>query len=255
LAILHPADASSPFFENNISQSGDTIPVNLQRHFLEVGRSLGKDNVSAEYHPYRELRHSWCCAGGNLEFKVSDYLEGSPDAVLESLAWYLQCMALRKKCPEGKADRYLKYALSSELWVRNKDLYISRARSLSLDPRGEVRNLDTIFQYVNSFYFGNRLPYPSLAWSTESPRTRLGFYFAPLNLLAVNRVLDSERVPRYVLEFVVYHELLHHVNAGGSLTARRVHHTRSFREQEMAFSHYEDAERWLRKLVRERRSR
>jgi len=229
--------------------------VNLQRHFSEVCRSLGKDAVSARFHPYAELKHTWCSAGGHIEFKVSDYLEGSPNEVVESMAWYLLCRAFRRKCPEGKADRYLVYAHSSELWARNKDMYISRARSLSFDPRGEVRDLDTVFRYVNSFYFQGELPYPTLAWSAESPRTRLGFYFSPLNLLAANRVLDSERVPRYVLEFVVYHELLHHVNAGGRSPRRRVHHTKSFREQEMAFSHYEDAERWLRKLVRECRSR
>ena len=241
--------------ENHIRRSGHIMFVNLQRHFSEVCRSLGKDAVSARFHPYAELKHTWCSAEGHIEFKVSDYLEGSLNEVLESMAWYLLCRAFRRRCPEGKADRYLAYARSSELWARNKDRYLSRARSLSFDPRGEVRDLDTVFRYVNSFYFQGELPYPTLAWSAESPRARLGFYFAPLNLLAANRVLDSERVPRYVLEFVVYHELLHHVNAGGRPARKRVHHTKSFREQEMAFSHYEDAERWLRKLVRERRSR
>jgi hypothetical protein len=220
---------------------------------LEACRTIGKDDVYASFHPYSELKHSWSSAGSRIEFKVSDYLEDSPDDVLESMAWYLVCRAFRRTCPDGKADRYLAYALSSELWARNRDLYMSRARSLSFNPRGEVRDLDTVFRYVNSFYFKGGVPYPTLAWSSESPRTRLGFYFAPLNLLVANRVLDSERVPRYVLEFVVYHELLHHVNGRGSSPRKRVHHTKSFREQEMRFTHYEDAERWLRKLVRERR--
>ncbi len=231
------------------------MSVSLQRHFSEVCRSLGKEAVAARFHPYTELKHTWCTSGGRIEFKVSDYLDGSPDDVLESMAWYLLSRAFRRKCPEGKADRYLAYAFSSDLWARNKAMYLSRARSLSFVPQGAVRDLDTVFRYVNSFYFQGGLQYPTLAWSTESPGTRLGFYFAPLNLLAANRVLDSERVPRYVLEFVVYHELLHHINAAGRSPKKRVHHTKSFREQEMAFSHYEDAERWLRKLVRECRNR
>lgn len=246
---------SLAFFVNHIRRPSHTMSVNLQRHFSEVCRSLGKEDVSARFHPYTELKHSWCSVGDQLEFKVSDYLDGSPDDVLESMAWYLLCRAFRRKCPEGMSDRYLAYAFSPELWIRNKDLYLSRARSLSFESRGEVRDLDTVFRYVNSFYFKGELPYPTLAWSSESPRTRLGFYFAQLNLLVANRVLDSERVPRYVLEFVVYHELLHHIDAGGSSPRKRVHHTRSFKEQEMAFSHYEDAEQWLRRLVRECRSR
>lgn len=210
--------------------------------------------MSARFHPYAELKHTWCSSGGCVEFKVSDYLEHSPDEVLESMAWYLVSRAFRRRCPDGKDGPYLAYALSPELWRRNKDLYLSRARSLSFDPKGEVRDLDAVFRYVNSFYFQGRLPYPTLAWSTESPRTRLGFYFSQLNLLAANKVLDSERVPRYVLEFVMYHELLHHVD-GGRTARKRVHHSMSFREREKAFSQYEDAERWLRKLVRESRRR
>lgn len=209
----------------------------------------------ARFHPYAELKHTWRSRGGRLEFKVSDYVDGSPDEVLESMAWYLLCNALDKSCPREKASSYLSYSLSPALWIRNRDLYMSRAKNLSTDPRGKVRDLDAVFNYVNSFYFQGRLPYPTLAWSTESPRARLGFYFSPLDLLVANRVLDSERVPRYVLEFVVYHELLHHVDAGHAPLRRRVHHDRPFREQEMMFSHYEDAEHWLRRLVHEYRRR
>jgi len=242
-------------FENHIRPAVDTACVDLQRHFTVVCRSLGMDDVSAGFHSYTELKHSWCSRGDRIEFKVSDYLDGSPDDVIESMAWYLVCRAFRKRCPEGKADLYLNYARSPELWMRNKSTYMSRSRNLSFEPKGDVRNLDSVFRYVNTCYFQGHLPFPTLAWSTESPRTRLGFYFAPLNLLAANKVMDSERVPRYVLEFVVYHELLHHLNAGRRYPGRQVHHTKSFRDHEKAFSHYEDAERWLRRLVRECRSR
>lgn len=168
------------------------------------------------------------------------------------MAWYLLSRAHRRKCPEGKADAYLSYTRSAVLWERHKDRYFSRAKNLRFDPRGNARDLDDVFRYVNDVYFSGRLSRPALAWSRESPRTRLGFFFAPLNLLAANAVLDSERVPRYVLEFVLYHELLHHSDAGSGGLRGRVHHTKSFREQEKAFTHYDDAERWLRRLVREK---
>ncbi len=225
--------------------------MNLQEHFSEVARLLGREAPVVDYHAYSELKHTWSCRGGVLAFKVSDYLEGCPDSVSESLAWYLLCRAFRRKCPDGKADPYLSYSLSREMWVPNKERYIARARGLTLSPSGEVRDLESVFSYVNASYFDGRLAHPTLAWSKESPRTRLGFFFAPLNLLAANTVLDSARVPRYVLEFVVYHELLHHAEAGSGGLRRRVHHTRSFRDQEKAFTHYEDAERWLRRLAKE----
>jgi len=144
---------------------------------------------------------------------VSDYLKDSPDDVLDSMAWYLVCRAYHVKCPEQRSEHYLAYSHSSELWNRVRDRYLERTRSLVLAPNGRHRDLSDVFDYVNSNYFSGKIPNPTLAWVTESPRQRLGFYFAPLKLLAVNAAFDSERVPRYALEFVVYHELLHHVDA------------------------------------------
>ena len=225
--------------------------MSLQGHFSEVSRILGKAPPLVRFHAYSELKHTWCYRGGDLEFKISDYLEGCPEEVLDSMAWYLLCRAYRRKCPDGRANAYISYSLSEKMWAHNRERYFRRARNLVFDPKGGIRDLEAVFRYVNAFYFGGRLAHPTLAWSKESPRTRLGFFFAPLNLLAANAVLDSERVPRYVLEFVVYHELLHHAKAGSGGLRRRVHHTKSFREQERSFTHYEDAERWLRRLVRE----
>lgn len=229
--------------------------VDIREHFDEVSRLLGGDRASAVFYPYAELKHTWIACGDDLSFKVSDYLDFSPDDVRSSLAWYLLCRAHHRRCPPGKADRYISYARSRELWEPNRSRYLSRARNLRFEPEGEQRDLAEVFDYVNSYYFSGRLDAPVLAWSSESPRQRLGFYFEALNLLAANKVLDSERVPRYVLEFVVYHELLHHVNAADARRVRRVHHTRDFREQERAFTHYEDAERWLRRIVSECRKR
>jgi len=165
------------------------------------------------------------------------------------LAMYLLSRAAGRRCPDGKAGVYLEYVRSREFWRANREEYLSRSRNLEVGRRGKVRDLDEVFEYVNSFYFSGRLEKPTLAWTTESPGRRLGFYFEALNILAVNKVMDAERVPRYVLEFVMYHELLHHVNAVDGKKVRRVHHTKSFREQERLFRTYDESEVWLRRLV------
>jgi hypothetical protein len=234
---------------NDIKRFSHTIRVSLGKAFASVGRGLGRPEVIAAFYPYSELKHTWKGDRDGISFKISDYLSDAPECVLESLSWYLLCRAVGRKCPKGKADRYLVYARSRELWGSKKELYLSRARSLSFEPRGNARDLRDVFDYVNSFYFASMLKDPVLAWAAESPRRRLGYYFQPLNLLAANRALDSDAVPRYVLEFVVFHELLHHVNAGNGRSARRVHHTLAFKNQEKTFSHYDDAERWLKRIA------
>jgi len=223
--------------------------------FRTVGRECGFDEVSVVFAPYSELKHTWRVDGGGVELRISDYLSRAGKEVMESLAWYLMSRASRRRCPPAKAGPYLRYVRSRELWSSNRKTYLARARHLCMDPKGGHRDLRGVFDYVNSFYFSGRLKRPTLAWTSESPRKRLGFHFEALDLLAVNRVMDSERVPRHVLEFVMYHELLHHVNALDGRPVRRVHHTKQFREQERLFRTYEEAEVWLRRLVFEHRRR
>jgi hypothetical protein len=229
--------------------------VDLDAFFKPVNKQLGGGRLSVSFHPYGELKHTWRRRGGHLTMRVSDYLDHAPGEVMEAFAWYILCRAYERECPEAMAERYLAYARSRELWVPKKDTYMSRARNLSFRARGEARDLRPVFDYVNACYFEGGIRSPDLAWAKESPATRLGFYFEPLSLLAVNKVLDSEKVPRFVLEFVVYHELLHGVMEAKGSPARRIHHTREFRERERAFSMYKDAEGWLTKLARSKKGR
>ncbi len=221
--------------------------------FYRVAGGFGFKDVSLAYRSYSELKHTWRVDGDAVALRLSDYLAQAPEEVVESLAWYLLSRAAGRKCPRGRADAYLRHIRSKGFWSENREKYLARAKDLTLKSKGEHRDLAEVFGYVNSFYFSGRLRRPTLAWSSEPPSKRLGYYFEALDLLAVNRVMDSEKVPRHVLEFVMYHELLHHVNALDASPVRRIHHTRSFREQERLFRSYDEAEVWLRRLVFEHR--
>lgn len=227
--------------------------MDLEGVFRKVGKQLSAGRVSAEYHPYAEVKHTWKRRQNSVSFRVSDYVDHAPEEVTVALAWYLLCRAFDKPCPDGMAEVYLEYVRSREMWAPKKQVYLTRARNLSFRPVGSARDLGAVFDYVNSCYFEGSVRRPDLAWAKESPAVRLGFYLEPLDILAANRALDSERVPRYVLEFVVYHELLHGVLGAKGSPTRRVHHTKEFRDREKEFSMYEDAEEWLNRLARKKR--
>jgi len=226
--------------------------VDLQSAFEDAAAHLGVGPVVAEFYPYSELKHTWIRTRGVVRFKVSDYLMDAPPDVMASLAEYLLSKALGKLCGDEAKGPYIAFAGSSQCWESARGRYLQRARSLCFDVKGHSRDLDTVFDYVNSFYFSGKAPEPVLAWVSESPRRRLGFYFEPLKILAANRALDSDSVPRYVLEFVMYHELLHHLRAGDGRAIRRVHHTNDFKAQERMFNHFEEAESWLRRIASRR---
>ena len=217
--------------------------------FREVDQRVAGGRVRASYYPYRELKHTWRTRNGRLVFRISDYLRDSPENVLESLAWCLISRARGRKCPTGVESKYLRHARSSEFWSTQRSLYLSRARNLSFRSSGETHDLVEAFEYVNSCYFCGEMACPDLAWVKESPSRRIGFLHQPLGILAVNKALDSERVPRYVLEFVVYHELLHSILDCGVFPDRRVYHTREFRSRERAFRQHDEARNWLGRIA------
>jgi hypothetical protein len=66
-----------------------------------------------------------------------------------------------------------------------------------------------------------------------------------LSLIRIHPVLDRPDVPRYFVESVVYHEMLHH-HLGGvpDRAGRTVYHTRAFREAEARFPGYGEALAW-----------
>ena len=92
------------------------------------------------------------------------------------------------------------------------------------------------------------LQLPGMASQAEKGRSRLtlGQYIDTLKLIKIHRHLDSVFVPRYVADYVIYHEMVHavcpaYVDAQG---ITRIH-TAEFKKQEKRFVEYDRATRWL----------
>ena len=68
--------------------------------------------------------------------------------------------------------------------------------------------------------------------------------------VAISRSLDDKKVPAYVVEYVLFHEMLHIAHPTRHVNGRRYNHTAAFRRDERRFTHYEAAEHWIEKSVR-----
>jgi predicted metal-dependent hydrolase len=120
-----------------------------------------------------------------------------------------------------------------------------------LQARGHHFDLETIYDEVNQTYFANRVQ-ARITWSRRPPRRartsiRFGSYHAGDRLIRIHRLLDQPFVPRYVVENVVFHEMLHQL-----IPRRRVHgrwyvHSPEFRRQEQRFPYHRQAEQWQRR--------
>jgi predicted metal-dependent hydrolase len=77
----------------------------------------------------------------------------------------------------------------------------------------------------------------------------VGTYHEKSDRVLVTRRLDSPQVPEFVLDFVMYHELLHKaLGTGRGRDGRRRVHGPEFRRLERRFRGYREAEEWLKRL-------
>lgn len=139
-------------------------------------------------------------------------------------------------------------------------------RALALSSAGKHHNLSEICQAINQRYFDGQAAV-SITWAREQAgrpsatrrSIKLGSYTSRDRLIRVHPALDAAFVPRYFVEYIVFHELLHHILPPKKQGSRRELHGPAFLARERTFEHYEAALRWerenLRKLLRGRRAR
>jgi hypothetical protein len=111
--------------------------------------------------------------------------------------------------------------------------------------QGSCYDLDEMFATVDREYFGNMLK-PRLMWSGILSHRKLGHYERTRDRVVLSQVLDDRRIPRYVVEFVLYHELLHKHHGVKWVNGRCLAHTPEFRHSERKFRQYREAESFLK---------
>jgi hypothetical protein len=120
--------------------------------------------------------------------------------------------------------------------------------------RGQHHDLPSMFAQLNDRYFGREVE-ARIIWGRSTQglgrqgrrrSIKLGSYSGREPLIRVHPVLDATWVPSFFVEYIVYHEMLHHVVAMPVRNGRRSLHGREFRARERAFERYTDAIAWER---------
>ncbi len=114
--------------------------------------------------------------------------------------------------------------------------------------QGKVHSLEQSFNRVNRDYFQGNLQPPHLVWSARLTYRKFGHYQWDIDTVMVSRTLDDDRFPEFVIDFVMYHELLHKKMQTKKVNERRYSHTKKFREEEKKFARYDEAKRILNRV-------
>lgn len=122
---------------------------------------------------------------------------------------------------------------------------------------GRVHDLADVYAAVNARYFAGAVdaritwgPEPTRSGSTRRRRSiKMGSYAVEDRLIRIHPSLDRAEVPRFFVEWIVYHEMLHQVHPIHVVGGRRQFHTPAFMEDEAAFDRYAEARRWERQHI------
>ncbi|HEV2765475.1 MAG TPA: SprT-like domain-containing protein, partial [Pyrinomonadaceae bacterium] len=203
---------------------------------------------------YAGLNHTIRLRSGRVYVRVADIFRDAPVEVHRALAFILVAKMLRRKPPKAFEAAYRAYACSPEV-LRASDLARrQRGRKIVSSPRGRFYDLERIFRRLNRQYFENRLPQPVLTWSQRRTRTILGHHDEVHETIVVSKTLDARDIPEWVVEFILYHEMLHIKHPARLINGRRYYHTKAFRAEEQRFPHYREAQEWLDRIARQRRT-
>ncbi|HVO31562.1 MAG TPA: SprT-like domain-containing protein [bacterium] len=130
-----------------------------------------------------------------------------------------------------------------------------RRRERRLDPKrlkapaGEVHDLGAMKARLNRRFFGGHVT-AKITWGRQPPRRKrrhigFGAYYRDLDLIRVNPLLDQRWIPKFFVEYIVYHEMCHAFLAF-DLFGRDGIHTPRFRELERRYPRFDEALAWER---------
>ncbi len=119
-------------------------------------------------------------------------------------------------------------------------------------PQGSYYNLEKLFENINREYFAGKMSKPRLTWNQTLTRRKFGHYERTRDRVVISKTLDSNRIPQFVVEFVLYHELLHKEIGVKYVNGRCMAHTAEFRRQEQQFKFYLKASQYLEKIAHQK---
>jgi predicted metal-dependent hydrolase len=220
----------------------------FQESYSELRPETSIPELKIEFFAFANLNNTIRLRSGRLLVRLSDLLEGAPESVLRAIAHILLAKIYRKPIDRGHAARYRKYVGSHEI-VRQAHLVRQmRGHKMLRSARGRFHDLDVVFEELNSRFFNGLMARPRMSWSQARTRRILGHYDPAHNAIIISRIFDHPAMPRYVLEYVVYHEMLHLKYPVKLRGSRRCVHSKEFQQEENLFPRVAEANAFLRRL-------
>jgi hypothetical protein len=229
-----------------------TNPHNLQLHFDTLSRSIalsqeiiktqGKGQIFIEFTHGSNL-YKFRTLNNLTTLNISESFIHSSDQVLTAV---LQTALHQKNTTASEIIR--KFSLSEECSDVLLELDLI-AQIATETAQGNIYNLDYLFSTINHQYFAGTMSKPRLMWSSILSHRKLAHYERTRDRIVISKILDHKSIPQYLVEFILYHELLHKHHGIQWLNGKCMVHTPEFKRSERKFSQFQAAEDFLKQLA------
>ncbi|MGO9882874.1 MAG: hypothetical protein ACLPV4_07635 [Solirubrobacteraceae bacterium] len=227
-------------------------PSRVQELRERLAHRLG-ETVRLEIHDNRSTMISYRRERGTLALRVHHMFLSADERTTQALADFASARRHRRQAGQ-LLDNY----------IRRNQVDIRPPGPMDrLEPRGRVHDLDVVYRSINARFFGGSID-ARIGWGRAPLHRRrrtikMGVYYHDTRTIRIHPALDHQSVPPYVVEFIVYHEMLHQACPTETTSSgqKRIH-TRAFRAREHAHPDHDRALAWekehLAQLLSRRRS-
>ncbi len=205
---------------------------------LQIAERLGGEvKVQLTVHDNRSTMISFRRQPPVLKVRVHHMFLEAPGAVIDAMADYA-----------GRGKRVAGQVLDDYIASHQARIRALPRKPALLESRGECFDLQVVFDELNHELFQDGIR-ARIGWGRQTARRRrksirLGVYDHKAREIRIHPALDRPDVPRFFVEYIVFHEMLHQLFPSDRPDGRNVHHPRAFRDRERAFPRYEAAIAW-----------
>ena len=159
---------------------------------------------------------------------------------------------ISKEIQIGLVQELMTKVLKDRRKTINMDLYNMFMKNVHIAvPKTKTDEiLEESFNRVNDDYFYGMIEKPNLQWGSAST-SKLGSYEYGSDTITISLIFKDES--KELLDYVMYHEMLHKKFKFQNKASRNIHHSAEFKKMEAKFKNRELLEKEISRLARKHR--
>jgi hypothetical protein len=227
--------------------AADFVPI-FQEEYRALRPRAPMPPMVVRFRRFTSLNTRIRLRDGQILVSLSDLLEGAQESVIRAIAHILLAKLYKKPIDAAHNMRYKRFSSSAAVTRQTELIRGARGSKRFFGPQGRFYHLEEVFDSLNLRFFGGLLGRPELTWSEGMAKRSLGHYDAAHNTIVVSRVFDRPSSPRYAVEYLLYHEMLHLKHPVRMRGLRRCVHSRDFKADEKLFPQLKEAQAFIKRL-------